>query len=26
VVDRIGDTANLEEVWLDPPYMVVTDH
>ena len=24
VVDRIGDTPNLEEVFLDPPYVVVS--
>lgn len=24
VVDRIGDTLNLEEVFLDPPYVVVS--
>ncbi len=23
VIDRIGDTPNLEEHWLDPPYVVV---
>ncbi|MBO9396106.1 ureidoglycolate lyase [Shimia sp. R9_2] len=25
VVDRIGDTANLEEFWFDTPYRVVAD-
>lgn len=25
VVDRIGDTANLEEFWFDAPYLVVAD-
>jgi len=23
VVDRIGTTPNLEEIYLDPPYVVV---